>query len=142
MGRAKRWRARSTVIIERYLCREVLRTCVAVLAVLVLVYGADRLTRYLSDAAAGAVAPDLVVQILALKLAEKLPVLLPLGLYLAVLLSLGRLYRDSEIVAFGAGGSDCGGSREACSGWWRDSRLWARCCLCSSLRAWRRCAAR
>ena len=92
------------MIIERYLCREVLRTCAAVLAVLVLVYGADRLTRYLSDAAVGLVAPDLVLQILALKLAEKLPVLLPLALYLAVLLSLGRLYRDSEIVAFGAGG--------------------------------------
>ena len=104
MGRATRRRARTALIIERYLCREVLRTCVAVLAVLVLVYGADRLTRYLSDAAAGVVAPDLVIQILALKLAEKLPVLLPLGLYLAVLLSLGRLYRDSEIVAFGAGG--------------------------------------
>ena len=92
------------MIIERYLCREVLRTCAAVLAVLVLVYGADRLTRYLSDAAAGLVSPDLVLQILALKLAEKLPVLLPLALYLAILLSLGRLYRDSEIVAFGAGG--------------------------------------
>ena len=92
------------MIIERYLCREVLRTCAVVLAVLVLVYGADRFTRILSDAAAGVVSPNLVLQILALKLAEKLPVLLPLALYIAVLLSLGRLYRDSEIVAFGAGG--------------------------------------
>ena len=92
------------MIIERYLRREVLRTCAAVLAVLVLVYGADRLTRFLSDAAAGLVPPDLVVQILLLKLVENLPVLLPLALYIAVLLSLGRLYRDSEIVAFGASG--------------------------------------
>ena len=92
------------MIIERYLYGEVLRTCAAVLAVLVLVYGADRFTRILSDAAAGVVSPELIVQILALKLAEKLPVFLPLALYLAVLISLGRLYRDSEIVAFGAGG--------------------------------------
>ena len=92
------------MIIERYLGREVLRTCAAVLAVLVLVYAADRFTRILSDAAAGAVSPNLIVQILGLKLAEKLPVLLPLALYLAVLISLGRLYRDSEVVAFGAGG--------------------------------------
>ena len=92
------------MIIERYLCREVLRTCAAVLAVLVLVYGADRFTRYLSDAAAGVVSADFVLLILGLKLAEKLPMFLPLGLYIAVLLSLGRLYRDSEIVAFGAGG--------------------------------------
>ena len=100
------------MIIERYLGREVLRTCAAVLAVLVLVYGADRLTRSLSDAAAGLVPPDLVIQILALKLVEKLPMLLPLALFLAVLLSLGRLYRDSEIVAFAAGGA----------GLWRLSR--------------------
>jgi len=97
-------RDRTTLIIERYLGREVLRTCAAVLAVLVLVYGADRFTRILSDAAAGAVSPNLIVQILGLKLAEKLPVFLPLALYLAVLISLGRLYRDSEVVAFGAGG--------------------------------------
>ena len=92
------------MIIERYLCREVLRTCAAVLAVLVLVYGAGRFTRYLADAAAGVVSADLILQILALKLAEKLPELLPLALYVAVLIGLGRLYRDSEIIAFGAGG--------------------------------------
>ena len=92
------------MIIERYLAREVLRTCAVVLAVLVLVYGADRFSRILSDAAAGAVSPDLIVGILALKLVEKLPVFLPLALYLAVLIGLGRLYRDSEVVAFGAGG--------------------------------------
>ena len=94
----------TTLIIERYLSREVLRTCAAVLAVLMLVYGADRFSRFLSDPAAGVVSPALVVQILGLKLVEKLPVFLPLALYLAVLISLGRLYRDSEIVAFGAGG--------------------------------------
>ena len=92
------------MIIERYLRREVLSTCAAVLAVLVLVYGADRFSRILSDAAAGVVSPELIVQILALKLVEKLPVFLPLALYLAVLIGLGRLYRDSEVVAFGAGG--------------------------------------
>ena len=92
------------MIIERYLYREVLQTCSAVLAVLVLVYGADRFSRFLADAAAGVVSAELILQILALKLVEKLPALLPLALYLAVLLCLGRLYRDSEVVALGAGG--------------------------------------
>ena len=92
------------MIIERYLYREVLRTCAAVLAVLVLVYGASRFTRILADAAAGVVSADLILQMLVLKLAEKLPELLPLALYVAVLIGLGRLYRDSEIIAFGAGG--------------------------------------
>ena len=92
------------MIIDRYLVREVLRTWLAVLAVLVLVYGADRFTRFLSDAAAGVIPADLIVRILALKLVEKLPAFLPLALYLAVLISLGRLYKDSEIVALEAGG--------------------------------------
>ena len=103
-GRGAGRRSRIALIIERYLSREVLRTCAAVLAVLVLIYGADRFTRFLSDPAAAAVSPGLIVQLLALKLVEKLPVFLPLALYVAVLLSLGRLYRDSEVVAFGAGG--------------------------------------
>ena len=92
------------MIIERYLFREVLQTCGAVLAVLVLVYGADRFTRFLADAAAGILSAELILHILALKLMEKLPALLPLAFYLAVLLCLGRLHRDSEIVALGAGG--------------------------------------
>ena len=92
------------LIIKHYLCREVLQTCAAVLAVLVLVYGADRFTRYLDDAAAGLVSVDLILQVLAFKLVENLPVLLPLALYLAVLIGMGRLYRDNEITALGAGG--------------------------------------
>ena len=92
------------MIIERYLCREVLQTCAAVLAVLVLIHGAERLTRFLDDAAAGAVSVDLILQMLVLKLVENLPKLLPLALYIAVLLGLGRLYKDSEITALGAGG--------------------------------------
>ena len=96
------------MIIERYLYREVLRTCAAALAVLVLVYGSDRFTRFLDDAAAGLVSADLILRILSLKLVENLPVLLPLALYVAVLIGLGRLYRDSEIIALGASGVGIG----------------------------------
>ena len=92
------------MIIQRYLYREVLQTCGAVLAVLALIYGADRFTRFLDDAAAGLVSADLIFQVLALKIVETLPALLPLALYVAVLLGLGRLYRENEIVALGAGG--------------------------------------
>lgn len=71
---------------------------------LVLVYGAVRFTRFLADAASGAISPDLVLQILVVTLGMELPTLLPLAVYVAVLVSLGRLYRDSEIVALGACG--------------------------------------
>lgn len=43
-------------------------------------------------------------QLIVLKVIAKLTVLLPAALYLAILLTLGRLYSDSEIVAMWAGG--------------------------------------
>ena len=97
-------RGPASLIIERYLYREVLQALAAVLAVLLLVFGANRFARFLADAAAGLVSPDLIFRLLALKLVEVLPALLPLALYVAVLIGLGRLYKDSEITALGASG--------------------------------------
>jgi len=45
-----------------------------------------------------------IFQLIALKLIGKLAVLLPASLYVAILLTLGKLYSDSEIVAMWAGG--------------------------------------
>ncbi len=45
-----------------------------------------------------------IFQLLMLKLIGKLSMLLPASLYVAILLALGRLYSDSEIVAMWAGG--------------------------------------
>lgn len=92
------------MILERYLFREVFLTFVAVLAVLALVYLGDGFVRYLKEAAAGKVSAEMIMQMLVLKLAAYLVVLLPLAFYIAVLLGFGRLYRDSEIVAMEAGG--------------------------------------
>lgn len=92
------------MIVHRYLFREVLQAFVAVLAVLLLIYVSNRLVRYLAQAAAGYISGGLVGELMLLKLAENLAILLPLALYLAVLLALGRLYRDSEIIALSAGG--------------------------------------
>ena len=103
-GRGAGRRGPQSLIIERYLYREILQALAAVIAVLLLVYGANRFAGFLADAAAGLVPPDLIFRLLALKLVEVLPVLLPLALYVAVLIGLGRLYKDSEITALGAGG--------------------------------------
>ncbi len=92
------------MIVQRYLFREVLQVFAAVLVVLLLVYMSSRFVRYLGQAASGYISSDLVVQLMLLNLAENLSVLVPLALYVAVLLALGRLYRDSEIIAMSAGG--------------------------------------
>ena len=92
------------MIIHRYVFREVLQVFVAVLGVLLLIYVSNRFVRYLAQAASGYISSDVITQLILLKLAQNLSILLPLGLYLAVLLGLSRLYRDSEIIAMAAGG--------------------------------------
>ena len=92
------------MILQRYLIREILQSTAAVLGVLVLVYASNRFARFLSDAASGLISGDLIFQLLVLKISQNLAVLLPVSLYFGVLIGLGRLYKDSEIVAMLASG--------------------------------------
>ena len=96
------------MIAERYVAREIAGVFVAVLAVLLFVYAASRFVRLLSEAAAGRLPGDVVVQLVFVKLSTGLGVLLPLSLFIAVLLALGRLHRDGEVVAMAAGGIGVG----------------------------------
>ena len=92
------------MIVERYVVREVSVALAGVLGVLVLIWVSHRFVRYLAQAAAGSLASDLILELLALKLGANLALLLPVSLYLAVLLGVGRLYRDSEVTAMLAAG--------------------------------------
>lgn len=95
-------------ILERYLIRESLQNALAVIAVLMLIYVSNRFVRYLAEAAAGDLDSGVILELLLLKLVSSVVVLLPLSLYLGVLLAMGRLYRDSEVVAMHAGGVGMG----------------------------------
>ena len=96
------------MIAERYVAREIAGVFVAVLAVLLFVYAASRFVRLLGDAAAGRLPGDVVLQLVFVKLSTGLGVLLPLAFFIAVLLALGRLHRDGEVVAMAAGGIGVG----------------------------------
>ena len=92
------------MVVSRYLVREIGSTLLAVLAVLLLVFAASRFVRLVAEAAAGRLPADVVFPLVLVKLSVGLPILLPLAFFVAVLLALGRLYRDSEVVAMAAGG--------------------------------------
>ena len=92
------------VILRRYVAREIGGTLLAVLAVLLLVFAASRFVRLVAEAAAGRLPADIVFPLVLVKLSVGLPVLVPLAFFVAVLLALGRLHRDSEVVAMSAGG--------------------------------------
>ena len=92
------------MIIERYLYREVGQTFFGVFGVLLLIFVSQRFARYLASAAAGDFSAGLLLEVLASKVIANLVVILPLSFFLAVLLSFGRLYSDSEMTALGAAG--------------------------------------
>ncbi len=58
----------------------------------------------MAEAAAGTLPAEVVFPLVLVKLSAGLPVLLPLAFFVAVLLALGRLHRDGEVVAMMAGG--------------------------------------
>ena len=92
------------MIVQRYLIREILHAFFAVFSILIVVAGTVIFVRMLAEMSTGVFSSIFMLQILALSIIGKLSMLLPAALYVAVLLALGRLYSDSEVVAMWAGG--------------------------------------
>ncbi|RKZ90624.1 MAG: LPS export ABC transporter permease LptF [Candidatus Parabeggiatoa sp. nov. 1] len=92
------------MIISRYIFREILYTLLAITALLLLIYISHRFMAYLVQASAGDLPATSIFQLLALKLLSDIMLILPLGFFLALLLALGRLYKDNEITAMAACG--------------------------------------
>lgn len=92
------------VIIFRYLARDLLATTAAVAVVLLMVVMSSRFAQYLADAAEGKIDPGVIFAIMGYRIPAFLELILPLAFFLAVLLSYGRLYQDSEMVVLHACG--------------------------------------
>jgi len=92
------------MIIDQYLRREISVPFLAVSLVLLSIFVTFSLTRFLMDADAGLLHASEIFQLTVLKSLISLEVLLPLGLYISVLVGLGRLHSDSEIYAMRASG--------------------------------------
>ncbi|SEP56458.1 lipopolysaccharide export system permease protein [Ectothiorhodospira magna] len=91
-------------VLDRYLVREMLITQLAVTLVLLLIIMGGVLARLLREAAEGRIPGDVLPPILILGTFNGLILLLPVSLFLALMLSLGRLYKDSEMAALMAAG--------------------------------------
>lgn len=92
------------MIIDRYLMREVLLPFAVVALILVAIFTAYSLTRFLTDAVGGLLATPDVLYLTALKVVIALEVLLPIAMYIGVILGLSRLYNDSEMTVLRACG--------------------------------------
>jgi lipopolysaccharide export system permease protein len=95
-------------IIDRYLLREIFRTFIGVTVVLMLILLGDQFARGLARAAADRIPREAVFQLMGLTTIEYLSLMLPAAFFFAVMLTMGRLYRDSEMAALNACGVGSG----------------------------------
>lgn len=85
--------------LERYLLREAASAWLAVTVVLLAIMLSTRFARFLAQAAAGELPRELLFKVVGLSSLQYLVILLPVSLLLAIMLALGRLYKDHEIAA-------------------------------------------
>jgi len=86
-------------ILDRYIFREIASTWLGVTVVLLLILLTNQFARVLGNVAKGKLPKDAAFDVIGLSAAQYLTILIPIGLFLAVMLALGRLYRDSELPA-------------------------------------------
>ena len=85
------------MILSRYLTKEIFKSQVAILFILLLIFFCQQLVQVLNSAVSGRVPADLVVNLLGLGMPAMAQFMLPLSLFVALLLTLGRFYAESEI---------------------------------------------
>ncbi len=90
--------------IFRYLAGDVLNHTGAVALVLFLVVFSGRFIKYLAEAAVGELSADILLPVMVYKLPSFFELILPLSLFIGILLALGRLYAESEMVVLKACG--------------------------------------
>ena len=88
------------MIFQRAALREFANTALAVFVALFAIMLTTQLIRLLGQAAGGILASEAVVALLGFGAINYLPVLLSLTLFIAVLMTLSRSYRDSEMIVW------------------------------------------
>lgn len=92
------------MILSRYLTKEIFKSLAAILLVLFVIFFSYQLVRVLNSAVSGKIPADLVLNLIALGMPTMLQFLLPISLFFALILTLGRFYAESEITVMRACG--------------------------------------
>ena len=92
------------MILRRALFQEASLTSMAVMLILLVLFVFMGLTKLLAKAAVGEQAPDVIFILLLLELLRKIDLLLPLAIFIGILMTLSRWYRDNEMTVLAACG--------------------------------------
>lgn len=97
---------RLVTVLDKMIIKELFQTVSAVLVVLVVIIVSRKFIKVLAQAIEGNIANDTVMTLLGLKIIVATTTFLPAALFMAVLMVLGRMYREQEMAAISsAGGS-------------------------------------
>jgi lipopolysaccharide export system permease protein len=86
-------------ILDRYIFREIAMTWFGVTMVLLLILLTNQFARVLGNVAKGKLPKYAAFDVIGLSAVQYLTIVVPISLFLATMLALGRLYRDSELPA-------------------------------------------
>jgi len=92
------------LIIRRYIASQLLVSTISVAAILTVILMSGRVIRYFGMAAAGKMDVSLLTAVLLYRMPQFLELIVPLGMFIAVLLVFGRLYLDHEMAVLAASG--------------------------------------
>jgi len=92
-------------VLDKMIIKDLIKTLLSVLMVIVVIIVSRKFIRILDDAISGQVSNDTLLSILGLKTIVAAVEFLPVALFMAVLMVMGKMYRDHEMSAvFSAGG--------------------------------------
>lgn len=86
-------------ILDRYIFKEIATAWLGVTMVLLMILLTNQFARILGDVAKGKLPRGAAFDVIGLSAVQYLTVLVPIGLFLSIMMALGRLYRDSEMPA-------------------------------------------
>jgi lipopolysaccharide export system permease protein len=86
-------------ILDRYIFKEIATAWLGVTIVLLMILLTNQFARILGDVAKGKLPRGAAFDVIGLSAVQYLTVLVPIGLFLSIMMALGRLYRDSEMPA-------------------------------------------
>jgi lipopolysaccharide export system permease protein len=95
-------------VLDKMVAQDLLKTFLAGLSVLVVIIVSRQFVRILDQAISGQVSNETLLSILGLKTIVAIAEFLPVAIFLAVLMVLGRMYRDHEMAAVSSAGGGSG----------------------------------
>jgi len=104
----KMGRRKLVTVLDKMIIHDLLKTLLSVLTVIVVIIVSRKFIRILDEAISGQVSNETLLSILGLKTISATVEFLPVALFMAVLMVMGRMYRDQEMSAVASAGGGAG----------------------------------